>query len=168
MHNKDVVGVIPVNTHMSSLNGIAIVDMSESAHPVQKPSEGQRIQQRILVVEDDPALASLEAEVLTAHGYIVVTVHSGERALVILHHFLPDLVVLDLELTGSIGGWEVLQALRASAPTPVLITTSSTTAVRKYIRSHGETRLTLDHLPKPYQMPTLLRRIQRMLMILPQ
>jgi DNA-binding response OmpR family regulator len=168
MHNKNAVSIIPVDHCMSLLNGVAIFEMSKSANPVQKSSEGQHTQQRILVVEDDPTLASLEAEVLTAHGYIVVTVHSGERAIIILHHFLPDLVVLDLELTGSIDGWEVLQALRASAPIPVLFTTSSTLAVRKYLRSHGETRLTLDHLPKPYQMQTLLKRIRRMLMISPQ
>src|SRR5215472_16024231 len=167
MHNPNAVIPLPVNYHMSLANRVTVLGLSESAHPVQVSSEEQRIQPRILVVEDDPTLASLEAEVLAAHGYIVVTVPSGERDIVILRHFLPDLVVLDIELTGSIGGWEVLQALRSSASIPVLLTTSSTTAARQYIRSHGETRLTLDHLPKPYQMQTLLKRIQRMLMLSP-
>lgn len=123
---------------------------------------------RILVVEDDPALATLEAGVLTAHGFTVDTVNSGERALAILHHSLPDLVVLDIELTGSVQGWDVLQALRATTTIPVLLTTSSVTTVRERIRSWGETRSTLDHLPKPYPMQMLLKRVKRMLMVATQ
>jgi DNA-binding response OmpR family regulator len=123
---------------------------------------------RILVVEDDPSLAMLEADVLTAHGFTVEIVNSGERAIATLHKALPDLVVLDIELTGSVQGWDVLQALRATATTPVLLTTSSVSAVRERIRSQGETRLTLDHLPKPYPMQMLLKRVKRMLMVTPQ
>ncbi len=94
-----------------------------------KASELERNQEqpfllRILVVEDDPTLATLEAGVLRAHGFTVEIVNSGERAIATLHHSLPDLVVLDIELTGSIQGWEVLQAVRAAAPIPVLLTTS--------------------------------------------
>jgi DNA-binding response OmpR family regulator len=122
---------------------------------------------RILLVEDDQKLASLEAGVLQAHGFTVDIVDSGECAIAILYQRLPDLVVLDIELTGSVQGWEVLQALRAraKAAVPTLLTTSSLSAVRKRIRSLGETRLTLDHLPKPYPMQTLLKRVKRMLMI---
>ncbi|HEY4387646.1 MAG TPA: response regulator [Ktedonobacteraceae bacterium] len=122
----------------------------------------------ILLVEDDLTLATLEAGVLTAHGFTVDIVNSGERAIAILHQSLPDLVVLDIELTGLIQGWEVLEALRAIAAIPVLLTTSSTSAVRERIRSLGETRLTLDHLPKPYPMQTLLKRVKRMLMVATQ
>jgi DNA-binding response OmpR family regulator len=123
----------------------------------------QQTIQRILVVEDDPTLAAVESEVLTAHGYTVVTVHSGELAITTLRHLIPDLVVLDLELTGNITGWEVLQELRTIAAIPVLITSSSVAAVRTYMRDSGETRSTLDHLPKPYPMQTLLKRVKRML-----
>jgi len=117
--------------------------------------------QRILLVEDDLTLATLEADILTAHGYIVIAVHSGELAITTLHHSIPDLVVLDLELIGNIQGWDVLQELRTLSSIPVLITSSSATTARKYMR--GETRLTLDHLPKPYPMQTLLKRVKRML-----
>ncbi len=124
--------------------------------------------QRLLVVEDDPTLAALEAEMLTAHGYSVVTVASGERAIATLRRSIPDLVVLDLELTGTISGWDVLQALRSLASIPVLITSSSITAVRAYMHHCGETRLTLDHLPKPYPLQMLLKRVKRMLASTPQ
>ena len=75
--------------------------------------------------------ATLEADILTAHGYIVVTVHSGELAITTLRRSIPDLVVLDLELIGNIQGWDVLQELRTLSSVPVLITSSSATTARK-------------------------------------
>ncbi len=146
-----------MNRHGTAANaGSALADPSQ-----QSDVRRQNIQ-RILVVEDDPTLAALEVEVLTAHGYTVVTVHSGELAITTLRHLIPDLVVLDLELTGNLNGWEVFQELRAIADIPVLIT-SSLVSVRTYMRDSGETRCTLDHLPKPYPMQTLLKRVKRML-----
>lgn len=130
-----------------------------SPDPVYQASD--ETLQRILLVEDDFTLATLEADILTAHGYIVVTAHSGELAITALNRSIPDLVVLDLELIGNIQGWDVLQELRTLSNIPVLITSSSATIARKHMR--GETRLTLDHLPKPYPMQTLLKRVKRML-----
>lgn len=146
-------------------HGISASVSPASVDPCHQPDERQQTIQRILVVEDDPTLAALEVEVLTAHGYAVVTVHSGELAMTTLRHLIPDLVVLDLELTGNMNGWEVFQELRTIADIPVLITSSSVAAVRIYMRDSGETRCTLDHLPKPYLMQTLLKRVKRMLPI---
>lgn len=117
---------------------------------------------QILVIENDLSLAHLEADVLTAHGYSVVSVPNGAHAISLLRQSLPDLVVLDLELMGEIHGWDVLRELRALGSTPVLITSSSTTA-RHYVRTSGETRSTLDHLAKPYPVEALLKRVKRML-----
>ncbi len=163
-YENDTANTPPVNGNKSLLQTEAgMHDENASTHPTDEPVEGHTLQ-RILVVEDDPTLATLEVEILTAYGYTVVAVNSGELAIAALRHSIPDLVVLDLELAGSIQGWDVLQALRTFATTPVLLTTSSTTAVRAYIRRRGESRFTLDHLPKPYPMQTFLKRVKRMLM----
>ncbi len=167
-YENDTANTTPVNGNMSLLNGATVAhERHVVAHPTNEPVEEHTLQ-RILVVEDDPTLASLEAGILTAHGYTVVVVNNGELAIAALRHSIPDLVVLDLELTGNIQGWDVLQALRTLATIPVLLTTSSATAVRADIRRRGESRFTLDHLPKPYPMQTLLKRVKRMLMIAPQ
>ncbi len=155
----------PVNGTMSLLDGLATLADSANTQPENKQEEPTI---HILVVEDDLALARLEAGILTARGYAVAAVHDGELAIATLRHSIPDLVVLDLELTGNVQGWDVLQALRNFASIPVLLTTSSTTAVRASIRLRGETRSTLDHLPKPYPMQTLLKRVERMLTAAPQ
>jgi DNA-binding response OmpR family regulator len=167
-YENDTANTTPVNGNMSLLRAQALPrDGNVSAHPTSEPVEGHDLQ-HILVVEDDPTLATLEVEMLTAQGYTVVAVNSGEQAIATLRRSTPDLVVLDIELAGSLQGWDVLQVLRTFATIPVLLTTSSATAVRAYIRRCGESRFTLDHLPKPYQMQTLLKRVKRMLMIAPQ
>jgi DNA-binding response OmpR family regulator len=131
--------------------------------------KGKTFRGHILLVEDDPLLARLETGILTAYGYIVTVVENGELALNTLREMIPDLVLLDLDLPGSVDGWDVLKALRAYAgtsATPVLLTSAEATA-QKQIRTRGETRSTLDHLPKPYLIPTLLKRIERMLSMTP-
>ena len=168
MQDKDAASMMPLSGTVNLLNGAAAYASQVPTFLRNEQFEGQHLPQRILVVEDDPTLATLEDGVLTAHGYRVVTVNSGECALAVLRLLIPDLVVLDLELNGNIHGWDVLQALRTSSNVPVILTTSATTAVRKHLRSNGETKLTLDHLPKPYPMQMLLKRVKRMLTTAPQ
>jgi DNA-binding response OmpR family regulator len=165
MCEADAANTTPGSGNMSLLNNERMQNGQAYAHPTLKCSERQPCHYHILVVENDPGLATLEARVLAAYGYTVVIADTGERAVATLHTSIPDLVVLDLDLPGSLNGWDVLQALRGYATIPVLLTTSSVTAIRKHIRSRGETKRTLDHLPKPYPMQTLLKRIERMLMI---
>jgi len=144
------------------------LDAQNSAHPTAKPSGEQKVLRRILVVEDDLSLANLEAGVLAAHGYAVTQVHNGEQAITALYQSTPDLVVLDFELSGDLTGLDVLQVLRLHANIPVLFTSSEEIALRKYMRTSGENRTTLDHLSKPYSTQTLLLRVGRMLTIVPR
>jgi CheY-like chemotaxis protein len=158
--------------HPSDL-AIYLLPAHEPLEPIQSYTPGQQeeqavnVRRNILVVEDDTELADLEADILAAHGYHVATVASGELAISSLHQTIPDLIILDLELLGGVQGWEVLQTLRTMTAIPVLITSSSSFEVRAHLQVHGETRSTLDHLPKPYSMQMLLKRIKRMLPIIP-
>jgi len=122
--------------------------------------------QRILLVEDDVSLANLEADMLNARGYAVSIATSGEIAIMALHQEIPDLVLLDLDLSGATTGWDVFKVLRSYSSAPVLLT-SAESAIRSSIRMQGEPRSTLDHLPKPYPLQALLKRIERMLAITP-
>lgn len=142
-------------------------EAKESVQTTEQWRTEQPERKYILLVEDDQTLAALEASILTAHGYSVKVIHNGELAITEIGHAIPDLVVLDLELADSTDGWGVLHALRTSSAIPVLITTSSAIAVRSYMHTYQESKLTLDHLPKPYPMQTFLKRVQRMLMIAP-
>ncbi len=162
MPDKDAAYTQPDGGEMSRWNRSTSYGAQRIANLTQQQAGKQGSSQRILVVEDDASLANLEAGILAAHGYAVAIAHTGEMAITALQQALPDLVLLDLDLSGTINGWDVLQTLRTYSATPVLLT-SSESAVNRQIRIRGETRSTLDHLPKPYLMQTLLKRIERML-----
>ena len=167
MQDEDTANTMPGSGNLSASNEASPDDVQHMTHSRQKEFEQPKLPRHILVVEDDASLANLEADVLTTCGYAVTIARSGELAVGAFRESIPDLVVLDLELPGSMTGWDVLQVLRTHSRVPVLLT-SSETAVHKRMRARGETRSTLDHLPKPYPMQALLKRIARMLIIVPQ
>src|SRR6266567_623136 len=166
MQDKDAAYTLPDGGDMSIWNNSTTCGAQSLAHPTQQQVREQGSSYHILVVEDDSSLANLEAGILAAHGYVVAIASNGEMAITVLEHTLPDLVLLDLDLSGTINGWDVLQMLRTYSRTPVLLT-SAESSVNRQIRIRGETRSTLDILPKPYLMQTLLTRIERMLTIAP-
>lgn len=167
MQDRDAANTMPGGGNMSVVNELAVNGTRAFADSLPEQRVKPEISTRILVVEDDISLAHLEAHFLTAHNFTVVIASDGEVAVAALDNFKPDLVVLDLELAGSLSGWDVLQTLRKNAAIPVLLTTSMPVDRRKYLRTHGETRSTLDHLAKPYHMQALLKCIKRMLMMAP-
>jgi twitching motility two-component system response regulator PilH len=162
MQDKDAAYTLPDGGDMSIWNNSTTYGAQSVANPVRQQGSSYHI----LVVEDDSSLANLEADILKAHGYMVAIASNGEMAITVLEHTMPDLVLLDLDLSGTINGWDVLQMLRTYSRTPVLLT-SAESAVNRKIRIRGETRSTLDLLPKPFLMQTLLKRIERMLTIAP-
>src|SRR5213080_100597 len=166
MQDKDAACKLPDGGDMSIWNNSTTYGTQSLANPIQQQIRELGSSYHILVVEDDSSLANLEAGILTAHGYMVAIASNGEMAITVLEHTMPDLVLLDLDLSGTINGWDVLQMLRTYSRTPVLLT-SAESAVNRQIRIRGETRSTLDLLPKPFLMQTLLKRIERMLTIAP-
>jgi two-component system copper resistance phosphate regulon response regulator CusR len=166
MHDKNAAYTLPDGGDMTIWNDSTTYGAKSLTKPVQQQARELESSFHILVVEDDSSLANLEAGILKAHGYMVAIASNGEMAITALEQTLPDLVLLDLDLSGTISGWDVLQMLRTYSRTPVLLT-SAESSVNRRIRIRGETRSTLDLLPKPFLMQTLLKRIERMLTIAP-
>ena len=166
MQDYDAAHTLPDGGDMSIWKNSTTYGAKSLTSKMQQQVREQRSSYHILVVEDDSSLANLEAAILKARGYLVAIASNGEMAITILEHNVPDLVLLDLDLSGTINGWDVLHMLRSYSSTPVLLT-SAESSVNKHIRFQGETRSTLDLLPKPFLMQTLLKRIERMLTIAP-
>ncbi|HEY8672679.1 MAG TPA: response regulator [Candidatus Dormibacteraeota bacterium] len=85
-----------------------------------------QLRARLLLVDDDDALAEMYALQLTASGYHVTTARSGAEALALVVDITPDLIYLDLGLPGM-PGLEVLERLRSAPDTaevPVVILTN--------------------------------------------
>ena len=166
MQDNDAAHPLPHGGDMSIWNNSTTYGTQSLANPMQQQVRQLGSTYHILVVEDDSSLANLEAGILKAHGYLVAIASNGDMAITILEHNVPDLVLLDLDLSGTINGWDVLHILRTYSRIPVLLTTAES-SVNRQIRIRGETRSTLDLLPKPFLMQTLLKRIERMLTIAP-
>jgi two-component system copper resistance phosphate regulon response regulator CusR len=115
---------------------------------------------RVLIAEDDAALAKFVSQGLEAEHYTVDVYSDGEQAGAAAHVIDYDLIILDLNLP-TLDGVSVLRQLRAKKPTlPVLVLTQ---------RSRVEDRVQCldtgadDYLPKPFSFSELSARIRALL-----
>ncbi|HEX2263996.1 MAG TPA: response regulator, partial [Pseudonocardiaceae bacterium] len=83
---------------------------------------------RVLVVDDDPALAEMLTIVLRGEGFDPAVVSEGTKALPALRELKPDLVLLDLMLPGM-NGIDVCKAIRAESGVPIVMLTAKTDTV---------------------------------------
>ncbi len=117
-------------------------------------------QKRILVVEDDPAVALGLRHGLSDEGYAVTVVSTGAEALEVVHRNAPDLVVLDVRLP-DINGFDVCRAMRAiGLGVPILVLTVCAEEADKVL---GLEVGADDYVTKPYSMRELIARIRAQL-----
>ncbi|BDZ51471.1 DNA-binding response regulator [Frondihabitans sucicola] len=111
---------------------------------------------RILVVDDDPALAEMIGIVLRADGFEPSFCGDGAAALDAFHETQPDLVLLDLMLPG-LDGIEVCRLVRAESGVPIIMLTakSDTTDVVRGLESGAD-----DYVVKPFNPKELVARIR--------
>jgi two-component system OmpR family response regulator len=115
---------------------------------------------RILIVEDDPSLASGLGRILEAEGYAVDLTSRGEQAVEAARQERFDLVILDIGLPGM-DGFEALRRLRgAEHRVPVLVLTARDTVND---RVHGLDLGADDYMAKPFAMPELTARVRALI-----
>ena len=115
---------------------------------------------RILIVEDDRALAQLLKDNLDFEGYTVDWAGDGREALAKVREQAPDLVLLDLMLP-QLDGLEVCRQLAATDPrTPIIIITARQ---RQEDKIQGLELGADDYVTKPYALEELLARIRAVL-----
>ena len=114
---------------------------------------------RVLVVEDDEAIADVLRRTLRQEGHEVRSSPDGVDALRVAEEFVPDLVVLDLGLPG-LDGVEVLRRLRAESDVPILILTARTDLDD---RVEGLDSGADDYLAKPFEREELLARMRALM-----
>lgn len=111
---------------------------------------------RVLVVEDEPDLLSAIAQVLREDGYAVDEAADGQEGLFKATSWEYDAIVLDL-LMPKLTGWEVLESLRKTHRTPVLILTARD-GVNDRVR--GLDGGADDYLSKPFHLAELKARLR--------
>jgi two-component system response regulator VicR len=116
--------------------------------------------QRILIVEDDPAIAKVLRDNLVFEGYVVERVADGREVLQKVTDFLPHLVLLDLTLPGD-DGFEVCRAVtQLLDPPPIIMLTARTQHQDKV---QGLRLGSDDYVTKPFRFDELLARVQAVL-----
>jgi DNA-binding response OmpR family regulator len=114
---------------------------------------------RILVVEDEEAIAEAVGARLVSEGYDVRVVHDGPEALRATALERPDLVVLDLMLPGM-DGLEVCREIQRDEWIPVLMLTARTDEADKVA---GFAVGADDYLTKPFSLRELAVRVRAIL-----
>ncbi len=114
---------------------------------------------RVLVVEDDRAIADAVARRLRSAGYVIDVVHDGRAAVEAGQRTAYDAVVLDLMLPG-LDGLEVCRRLQQRLPVPVLMLTARDEEADRVI---GLSVGADDYLTKPFSPRELVARVAALL-----
>lgn len=114
---------------------------------------------RVLIVEDDEAIAEVVQRILRIDGYKTEIASDGELGLALAASFDPDIVILDLGLP-QLDGTEVARRLREGSDVPILVLTARDATESKV---EGLDAGADDYLVKPFEREELLARLRALL-----
>jgi two-component system KDP operon response regulator KdpE len=111
---------------------------------------------KILIVDDEPQIRRVMRVILASEQYEIAEARSGEAALLRFREFLPDLVLLDLNMPG-LSGLETCRAIRETSEVPIIVLT---------VRREEDEKVEAldagadDYVTKPFGKQELLARIR--------
>ncbi|GAB48469.1 MtrAB system response regulator MtrA [Mobilicoccus pelagius] len=111
---------------------------------------------RVLVVDDDLALAEMLGIVLRNEGFDVDHVDDGSEVLRVFRETRPDVVLLDVMLPGM-DGIEVCKRLRAESSVPIIMLTARTDTVDVVVGLESGAD---DYVSKPFKPQELIARVR--------
>jgi two-component system OmpR family response regulator len=114
---------------------------------------------RILIVEDEPRLQRNLVKALREEGYAVDAAGDGEDGLFKAGSFNYDAIILDVMMP-KMDGWEMLERLRKTKKTPVLMLTARDGHTD---RVKGLDNGADDYLVKPFDLSELLARLRALI-----
>ncbi len=116
--------------------------------------------EKILVVDDEPRLVRLASEILKAVGYQVIAAANGESALEMVALEQPDLVLLDIVLPHGLDGYEVCRRIREFSDVPVIMLTAK---AQEADLVRGFEVGADDYVTKPFSAKELVMRVKAVL-----
>jgi two-component system response regulator MtrA len=117
---------------------------------------GRSTKGKVLIVDDDPALAEMLTIVLRNEGFEPLVCATGDRALPMMHEHRPELVLLDLMLPGK-DGIDVCREIRAESGVPIVMLTAKNDTVDVVLGLESGAD---DYIVKPFKPKELVARIR--------
>ncbi|MCK7484260.1 MAG: response regulator transcription factor [Bacillus subtilis] len=111
---------------------------------------------KVLLIEDNHVIHHVLAEAMNREGFVVYSAFTGVSGLELFHKEKIDIILLDLMLP-DIDGEKVLQTVRKTSNTPIMIVSSKDTDVDKAIHLGLGAD---DYLAKPFSMIELVARVK--------
>lgn len=115
----------------------------------------------IIIVEDDFILAKVTQLQLTRLGYEVLAIYSsGEQTLKTIDHHEPDLLLMDIQLSGRLDGIQTVETIRKQNNVPVIYVTgnSDISTRQRAMRTQCS-----SYLVKPVEKSTLEKAVSEAL-----
>jgi len=150
---------VPARPVPGAGRGGSAVDRAPRADYHRPPMAPPDDRQRVLIVEDEPNIASFARMYLEAAGFVVTVATRGDDGLRLAEAEPPHLVILDLMLPGM-DGYEVTKRLRQSGHTPIIMLTARDDAVDKVV---GLELGADDYITKPFNPRELVARVRAVL-----
>ena len=111
---------------------------------------------KVLVVDDDAALAEMLTIVLRNEGFDTFVCETGDQAMADFHEYKPDLVLLDLMLPGK-DGIDVCREIRAESGVPIVMLTAKNDTIDVVVGLESGAD---DYIVKPFKPKELVARIR--------
>lgn len=111
---------------------------------------------RVLVVDDDLALAEMLGIVLRGEGFEPAFCSDGNKAVAMFHDFKPDVILLDLMLPGK-DGIEICRLIRADSGVPIVMLTAKSDTIDVVVGLESGAD---DYIVKPFKPKELVARLR--------
>lgn len=112
---------------------------------------------KILIIEDEEAIAMIEQDYLELSNFETEVVGDGASALQKLNDSSYDLILLDLMLPGGMSGYDVCKKIRGQVDIPIIMVTAKTESLDKVL---GLELGADDYLTKPFDPAELVARVK--------
>lgn len=122
--------------------------------------EAGKINHEILIVEDDESLVDLMEVVLKEDGFSTYAVNNADAALRLVKQIKFKMIILDINLVGTLNGWDVVKALKQDETTaniPVIISSVFEN------RAEPQTKDISEYLVKPFKLEELLHVVHKVM-----
>ncbi|HRN71240.1 MAG TPA: response regulator [Candidatus Woesebacteria bacterium] len=115
---------------------------------------------KVLIIDDDPDILEVLQLTLQMEGFETKTNTRGEELFSEVDHFKPDIILLDILLSGS-DGRVLCKQLKSDSSTkniPVILI-SALPKIKETLTEYGAN----DFIPKPFDIDDLLSRVEKQL-----